>query len=59
LFVAARALEEPVPLLFATGRIRGIGRAARALAAKILRDGATTEIGVLLAGKFFVARDKV
>jgi hypothetical protein len=59
LFVAARALENPLPVPFATGRIRAIGRAARALAAKILQEGATTEIGVLLARKFFVARGKV
>jgi hypothetical protein len=45
-----------LPLLFATDRIGGIGRVARTLAAKILPDGATIEITLLLAEKFFVAR---
>jgi hypothetical protein len=51
--------EDPLPLLFATGRIGGIGRVTRTLAAKILPDGTTIEIGLLLAGKFFVARANV
>jgi hypothetical protein len=51
--------EGLVPLLFATGRTCGIGRVARTLAAKILPGGATIEIALLLAGKFFVARGQV
>ena len=51
--------EDLLPLLFATRYRCGIGPTTRTLAAKILPDGATSEIALLLAGKFFVARGQV
>jgi len=48
-----------MPWLFATRRTSGIGWTARMLAGKTLPGGATIEIAVLLAEKFFVARGHV
>jgi hypothetical protein len=46
-------------VLFATGRICGIGWMVRTLAGKTLPGSTTIEIATLLAGKFFVARGYV